>query len=348
MDAPPIQYCRTEDGVNIAYWTLGEGPTALVLSLPTLSHLELEWGIASFRSFYQTLARRFRVIRYSVRNARLSDQGVADLSSDAFDSDAIAVLDACDANPTALISFMAARTATNLAVRHPNRVSALILVNGLRLTNIALAESSMAQFEFDYDGFLDGFVRTLDAGGDENSQLRALIDASVDRNDRVRMLRALITDLDAPDAFPEVQAPTLVIYSRGRGGGPLEENARAAASGIPNARLLGRPSEQIALKDVLNPEVATIAGDFIDESIGRTVEDQADDVQAPDPVATGLTNREIEVVRLVSQGLSNAAIGEQLVISSATVARHVSNILNKTGLSNRVELTRFAGESGLL
>ena len=40
MDAPPIQYARTEDGVNIAYWTLGEGPPVLMFSLPTLSHLE--------------------------------------------------------------------------------------------------------------------------------------------------------------------------------------------------------------------------------------------------------------------------------------------------------------------
>ena len=30
MDAPPIQYCRTDDGVNIAYWTLGEGTPLLV------------------------------------------------------------------------------------------------------------------------------------------------------------------------------------------------------------------------------------------------------------------------------------------------------------------------------
>jgi DNA-binding NarL/FixJ family response regulator len=68
----------------------------------------------------------------------------------------------------------------------------------------------------------------------------------------------------------------------------------------------------------------------------------------PDLAATGLTKREIEVIRLVAQGLSNDAIGEQLVISSATVARHVSNILNKTSLANRVELARFAAESGLL
>ena len=45
MDAPPIQYARTEDGVNIAYWTLGEG-VPMVFAVPaTGSHLGLEWAI---------------------------------------------------------------------------------------------------------------------------------------------------------------------------------------------------------------------------------------------------------------------------------------------------------------
>ena len=72
------------------------------------------------------------------------------------------------------------------------------------------------------------------------------------------------------------------------------------------------------------------------------------ELEAAAQVATGLTKREVEVVGLVAQGLSNDAIGKALVISSATVARHVSNILNKTGLANRTELARFAAESGLL
>ena len=59
-------------------------------------------------------------------------------------------------------------------------------------------------------------------------------------------------------------------------------------------------------------------------------------------VATGLTKREVEVIRLVAQGLSNNAIGEQLTISSGTVTRHVSNILNKTALSKRTELAAYA------
>jgi DNA-binding CsgD family transcriptional regulator len=61
----------------------------------------------------------------------------------------------------------------------------------------------------------------------------------------------------------------------------------------------------------------------------------------------GLSVREVEVLRLVAGGKSSAEIGEELVIASNTVARHVSNILNKTGLSNRTEAAAYAERHGL-
>ena len=56
----------------------------------------------------------------------------------------------------------------------------------------------------------------------------------------------------------------------------------------------------------------------------------------------GLTNREIEVVRLVAEGRTDVEIGEALYISPRTVSTHISNMLNKTGTNNRVELTAWA------
>ncbi len=71
----------------------------------------------------------------------------------------------------------------------------------------------------------------------------------------------------------------------------------------------------------------------------------ADDEPAPFP--DGLTTREGEVLRHIAAGETNVEIAEALVISPATVTRHVSNILNKTNLSNRTELARYATEQGL-
>jgi DNA-binding NarL/FixJ family response regulator len=60
-----------------------------------------------------------------------------------------------------------------------------------------------------------------------------------------------------------------------------------------------------------------------------------------------LTDREVEVLRLVAMGLSSREIADQLVISHRTVQNHVQNTLGKLQLHNRVELTRFAIERGL-
>jgi DNA-binding CsgD family transcriptional regulator len=63
---------------------------------------------------------------------------------------------------------------------------------------------------------------------------------------------------------------------------------------------------------------------------------------------SGLTHREIEVVRLVAAGKSNRAIAQELVLSEKTVARHVSNIFVKTGATSRSAVTAFAYGSGLM
>jgi NarL family two-component system response regulator LiaR len=63
----------------------------------------------------------------------------------------------------------------------------------------------------------------------------------------------------------------------------------------------------------------------------------------PDP----LTDRELQVLRLVAKGLGNQEIAEQLVVTEATVRSHVSNILSKLHLANRVQATLYALQEGL-
>ncbi len=62
---------------------------------------------------------------------------------------------------------------------------------------------------------------------------------------------------------------------------------------------------------------------------------------------TVLTEREIEVLRMVSTGLAARQIAERLVVSHRTVQNHIQNTLRKLQLHNRVELTRWAIERGL-
>jgi DNA-binding CsgD family transcriptional regulator len=62
----------------------------------------------------------------------------------------------------------------------------------------------------------------------------------------------------------------------------------------------------------------------------------------------GLTAREVEVLRLLAQGLSDAQIAEHLVISPRTVNRHITSLYSKLGVSSRAAATRFAHEHHLL
>ena len=60
-----------------------------------------------------------------------------------------------------------------------------------------------------------------------------------------------------------------------------------------------------------------------------------------------MTRREVEVLQLITQGKSNRDIGQELVITESTVRRHVSNIYDKIGVSNRTEAARYALREGL-
>jgi NarL family two-component system response regulator LiaR len=65
---------------------------------------------------------------------------------------------------------------------------------------------------------------------------------------------------------------------------------------------------------------------------------------APD----ALTDRELEVLRLVATGLSNAEVASRLVVTEATVRSHMSNILGKLHLDNRVQATLYALQEGIV
>jgi len=78
----------------------------------------------------------------------------------------------------------------------------------------------------------------------------------------------------------------------------------------------------------------------------KMLHELAHPVDAP-PTTDPLTERELEVLRLVGQGLLNHEIAERLVITEATVRSHVSNILSKLHLASRTQAALYALREGL-
>jgi DNA-binding NarL/FixJ family response regulator len=125
----------------------------------------------------------------------------------------------------------------------------------------------------------------------------------------------------------------------------LYEALRAGAGGF---LLKNAPPEQLveAVRTVAAGEgllSAAVTRRVIEEFARRTPSDVP-----PSDALTELTERELEVLRLIARGLSNAEIAEELVITPATAKTHVGRILMKLDLRDRVQAVVFAYESGLV
>jgi DNA-binding NarL/FixJ family response regulator len=86
----------------------------------------------------------------------------------------------------------------------------------------------------------------------------------------------------------------------------------------------------------------------LDEAVAAVERARQSGQTAAASAANGLTERELEVIRLVAEGLSNAEIGARLFVSEHTVHRHLANIRRKLKLSSRAAVAVHAARHGLL
>jgi DNA-binding NarL/FixJ family response regulator len=119
---------------------------------------------------------------------------------------------------------------------------------------------------------------------------------------------------------------------------------RAGASGFLLKDV--RPAELVDAIRVVAAGDALLAPSVTRRLLDRFARAVPDD-QTP-PALDGLTERELEILRLVAQGLSNAEIAERLVVGETTVKTHVSAVLRKLGLRDRVQAVIAAYDAGLV
>ena len=109
--------------------------------------------------------------------------------------------------------------------------------------------------------------------------------------------------------------------------------------------------KSVADEEVVNACRAVIRGDrFVyPASVQARARDHLERARRGEAVPTDLlTPRELEVLKLVAEGQSSQEIAKTLVISIKTVERHRSNIIDKLGVRDRVDLTRYAIRRGLV
>jgi DNA-binding NarL/FixJ family response regulator len=121
------------------------------------------------------------------------------------------------------------------------------------------------------------------------------------------------------------------------------EALRAGASGYV--------LKSVADRDLVEACRATMRGEsfLYPAAVRALIRDHLERAKAGDQTATdGLTARELEIVKLIAEAHTSREIANLLVISVKTVERHRANILEKLGMRDRVELTRYAIRRGLI
>lgn len=245
-----VQFCMAPDGVRIAYAALGEGPL-LVKAANWLNHLEYDWESALWRPRLERVTEGRRLVRYDARGSGLSDWEVEDISFDAFVRDLEAVVDALALERFALWGLsQGCPVSIAYAVRHPERVSHLVLLGGYaqgrdRRDDPAELEKAAALRSLIRHGWGDEHSPLLRAlsttmlPGATSEQVRALAEMqrrSATAENAMRTRKAC-DDIDVVPLLPRVDVPTLVLHSRYDAVAPLEQG-RLMASSIPGARFV--------------------------------------------------------------------------------------------------------------
>ena len=242
MDAPRIQYAKTSDGVNIAYWMAGEGLPVVGIQPLMLSHLEMEWQIPEFREAHEGAAQVCTIVRHDARGSGLSDRDVTDFTVEALVRDVEAVADRAGLKQFGIHALeWSGPVGIAYAATHPDRVSYLVLwhaaARGADLSS-ELRESTLDLIKKDWklgsEALFHAWLgwRLAEFGHQYAAMMREAVSP-----DTFLSFWGQLKHWDVSALLPELNVPTLVAHRR-RYPYVSVEVARRMAASIPGARLL--------------------------------------------------------------------------------------------------------------
>jgi pimeloyl-ACP methyl ester carboxylesterase/DNA-binding CsgD family transcriptional regulator len=340
------------NGRRVAWAAVGEGPP-LVIGGWWMSHLELDWGNRRLRDFVSALAHYRTVIRYDSPGTGLSDRdGPPPATLDDEVEVLAGVVDAAGAESVAIFAGSAGGPiAVRYAAEYPRRVECLV-VYGSYLDGAAIADPAARQLlvnlvreRWGLGSRVLADVLIPGATTAERDEFVAFQRDSAPAELAARSLEATYA-YNAEGAAGDVRSPTAVLHRKHDRAIPFELGRQLAAR-IPGATFAALQGADHLPWYGDAAAVARAALEFagVDRpAVG--IAPSADASQtAPD---TDLSARELEVLRLVAAGLSDAEIAQRLVLSPHTVHRHVANIRTKLRLPSRAAAVAHAARIGLL
>ena len=350
MDEQSVRF-TTVDGHRVAWATVGAGPP-LVLSGWWMSHLELNWRDPTFRSLVQALARHRTVIRYDSPGLGITDAPEQRLDLDQEAAILAGVVAATGAEQIDLFATSAGGPiAAAYAAAEPDRVRRAILygtyANGAEITDDHARESLIAivrkHWGLGSRVLADIFLPAATPAQREDFIAFQRQAASAER---AAISLEAVYGYDVAERLGAITAPVRVLHRR-------EDRAirfrlgQDLAARLPDATFVAlRGADHFPwIGDQAELARAILEGAGVPAA-------EIDLPTAPAPAAapepSELSERELEILRLVALGLSDREIAEQLTLSPHTVHRHVANIRTKLRLPSRAAAAAHATRLGLL
>jgi pimeloyl-ACP methyl ester carboxylesterase/DNA-binding CsgD family transcriptional regulator len=346
-----IRYLRTPDGVRLAWAEAGTG-SILVKAANWLTHLEYECESPVWRHWIRFFSDHFCFVRYDERGSGMTDWDVGDVSFERWVEDLEAVVAAVHPKrPVALLGIsQGAAACAAYAVRHPEHVSRLVLYGGYA-RGWSHRHDAMGEREYraiveiirlgwgkDNPAFRQVFTSRFVPGAtdEQMSWFNDLCRRTTSPEIAAELLEARAS-VNVSDLLGQIRVPTLVLHARDDGVIPISEG-RLLAARIPGAQFVELDSKNHILLE------SEPAWERFREAVLEFM--GLDAPAGQDPAFGSLSPRERAVLVLITQGLGNAQIAENLGISEKTVRNHVSNLFDKLGVRTRAQAIVFARDRG--